>query len=464
MSPSAFNMDLHNRAEVAKRYFAYPNSLDPLTPVFKQGLIPIALFAMLSLISVTALLVFITHRLVSWRKHYKEYVGYNQYVILIYNLLLADLLQSIAFAISFHWMRIGKILAPTVPCFIQAWCLHLGDVASGFFVLAIAIHTWLGVVKGYRMPYKWFVVGILGVWIVAVLLTILGPAMFGDKFFTRAGGWCWVSIDFEQERLYLHYLWIFIVEFGTMAIYGHVFIHLRGRIRSIMNNDTTKLSRATKFMVLYPLVYVLLTLPIAVGRMVAMTGTDMPDVFFCVAGALLTSCGWIDALLYALTRRVLVTNELSTGGYTFSHNVTALTQDVTRPGDTYGLHSINKETSTGQARTVTIVGGKSNRISRLVDHRRGRSVTRDKYELHESVRETSPTGSQDSIIKPNVNAIGIVTETTVQIETASPGERSSPSTEDPNRFASTSRNQSDSAFSVDLEDNERKPTNFLKTS
>ena len=85
------------RDNLEKRYFPYPNSLDPLPPVYREGLIPVTIFAMMSLISVTALLIFITHRLVSWRKHYREYVGYNQYVILIYNLLLADLQQAIAF-------------------------------------------------------------------------------------------------------------------------------------------------------------------------------------------------------------------------------------------------------------------------------------------------------------------------------------------------------------------------------
>ncbi|KAH7402764.1 G protein-coupled glucose receptor regulating Gpa2-domain-containing protein [Pyrenochaeta sp. MPI-SDFR-AT-0127] len=425
MAPFDMESSLEVRA-LEKRYFEYPNSLDPLTPVFRNGLIPVALFSMMSLISVTALLLFITHRLLSWRRHYREYVGYNQYVILIYNLLLADLQQSIAFSISFHWLRINKIVAPTAPCFIQAWFLHIGDVASGFFVLAIAIHTWMGVVKGYKLPYVWFVVSILFIWLAALILTILGPILYQNRFFTRAGGWCWVSVDFQNERLWLHYLWIFIVEFGTIAIYGHIFIHLRGRIRSIIANDnTSKLTRATKFMVMYPAVYVVLTLPIAVGRMVAMTGTPMPDVFFCIAGSLLTSCGWIDALLYALTRRVLVTGDLSTGQYNRTHTVTAIAPNAARPGDTdqFGLQSMTgKEPNGTTARTVTIVGG-SNRLSRIVDHRRGRSLaTRSRHE--DTLQEYSPTrtGSQDSIIKPvhKGNAINIITETNIQVESASP--------------------------------------------
>ncbi|CAO2657189.1 Nn.00g033150.m01.CDS01 [Neocucurbitaria sp. VM-36] len=407
-----------------KRHFPVSYSLDPLTPVLRAGLIPVALFAMMSLISVTALLIFITHRLISWRKHYREYVGYNQYVILIYNLLLADLQQSIAFSISFHWLRIGKIIAPTAPCFIQAWFLHIGDVASGFFVLAIAIHTWMGVVKGYKLPYLWFVVSILCIWLLALVLTVLGPAMYQGRFFARAGGWCWVSAEFQNERLWLHYLWIFIVEFGTIIIYAHIFFHLRGRLRSIITNDnTTKLTRATKFMILYPAVYVILTLPIAVGRMVAMTGTKMPDVFFCVAGSMLTSCGWIDALLYTLTRRILVSGDLSTGHYNRTHNtVTAIATNAARPGDdNFGLQSMSsKEPIAGTARTVTIVGG-SHRLSRIVDHRRGRSHTN--RSLREISRDDSSTrtGSQDSIIKPVQmdNAINIVTETNIQVENTS---------------------------------------------
>ncbi|KAF2691736.1 hypothetical protein K458DRAFT_4852 [Lentithecium fluviatile CBS 122367] len=404
---------LEARSMLEKRYFPYPNSMDPMTPTFKAGLIPVALFAMMSLISVSALIGFITWRLISWRRHYKQYVGYNQYVILIYMLLIADLQQAVAFSISFHWLRLGKILAPTPACFIQAWFVHIGDVASGFFVLAIAVHTWLGVMKGYRMPYRWFVTAILLIWLAALVLTFVGPAMHGNRFFARAGGWCWVSVDYQPERLWLHYLWIFIVEFGTIAIYSHIFFHLRGRLRGIINNDSTnKLSRATKFMVMYPAVYVILTLPIAVGRMVAMAGVDMPDLFFCIAGSFLTSCGWIDAVLYTLTRRIFIGSDIS--GHHYNRTVTAITTNAARPGDEdIGMKSLNKDMG---ARTVTIVGG-ANRISRIVDPR-----TRSKLQRSRShpnpLGESSPTGSQDSIMKPAPNCIGIVTETNIQVESA----------------------------------------------
>jgi hypothetical protein len=156
--------------------------------------------------------------------------------------------------------------------------------------------------------------------------------------------------------------------------------------------------------------------------MVAMAGVPMPDIFFCIAGTFLTSCGWIDALLYTLTRRVLVSSDLSSANYT--HNVTAITTNVTRPGDMndFGLQSMSsKEPIAGTARTVTITGG--NRISRIVEHRRGRSHTNTARD--ETQREDSPirTGSTDNLKPVRMGrAIEIVTETNIRVESPFHGE------------------------------------------
>ena len=225
MAPYDIASSLEART-IDKRYYDFPNSLDPLTPAIRSGLIPVTLFAMMSLVSVTALLIFITHRLISWRRHYREYVGYNQYVILIYNLLIADLQQSIAFSISFHWLRIDKIVAPTAPCFIQAWFLQIGDVSSGFFVLAIAIHTWMGVVKGYKLPYMWFVLSILLIWLAALILTILGPALHRERYFARAGGWvctcrCFWKIRYKLTTSSAGFLQTFRTSDSGCTTYGY---------------------------------------------------------------------------------------------------------------------------------------------------------------------------------------------------------------------------------------------------
>ncbi|OCK89816.1 family A G protein-coupled receptor-like protein [Cenococcum geophilum 1.58] len=409
-------------------YFPYPYSLDPLPHDLRIGLKPVGVFALLSVISTFALFSWITYRLISWQSHYRTYVGYNQYVVLIYNLILADMMQSISFLFSFHWISIDKIIAPTGACYGQAGLLHMGDVSSGFFVLAIAIHTWLSVVKGYRPPYRLFVSSVVAIWGLALVLTIVGPLMHGDHLFTRAGAWCWISQKYEMERLWLHYIWIFIDEFGTMIIYGVIFVRLRGQLKSIvhMNNprssNGSELTKATRYMILYPAIYMILTLPLAAGRMAAMTGVTLPDTYYCVAGSLITSCGWLDALLYTLTRRVLISTELMNkpnSRSTNSHGINSHNRPTVAEPDPnvsgWEIHSFDKATANGDTvRTVTITGGNRARDSGGGSNSSGSSV---------SPREPSLVGSGDSVQKLVVGFGGVTAKTKVEVHIA-PAEES----------------------------------------
>jgi hypothetical protein len=98
-------------------------------------------------------------------------------------------------------------------------------------------------------------------------------------------------------------------------------------------------NRITKLMTLYPCVYVILTLPLSAGRMWSYAhGTSYSDAYACVAGAMITSCGWVDTLLYTLTRKKLLRdtmpgttnrtrgsdwdNELGSKGITHTRTVT----------------------------------------------------------------------------------------------------------------------------------------------
>lgn len=65
---------------------------------------------------------------------------------------------------------------------------------------------------------------------------------------------------------------------------------------------------------LYPLIYLLCTTPLAAGRLASMAGHDVSLAYFCVAGGMITSAGWLDAALYGLTRRGLVFGGAGAGG------------------------------------------------------------------------------------------------------------------------------------------------------
>ncbi|KAK0661366.1 hypothetical protein DIS24_g2583 [Lasiodiplodia hormozganensis] len=430
------------------QHFPWPYSVDPLPDDLRKGLWPVGIFALMSTVATVGLLSWITYRLVSWRKHYRSYVGYNQYVLLIYNLLLADLQQSLSFLISFHWIHTDSMLAPSPACFGQAWLVQIGDISSGMFVLAIALHTFFSVVKGRQLPFRVFLTGTIIIWAIALLLTVLGPALHGNKYFTAAGAWCWASDKYETERLWLHYLWIFIIEFGTVIVYALIFIYLRKQLAHISSAQQRgtqhKVSQAARYMVLYPLTYVLLTLPLAAGRMATMTGQTLPIAYYCAAGSMMTSCGWVDAALYALTRRVLVSNEIG-------QNKGAAGAASSSGGRTgYGAHGSTTGTGWDMAsfsdrkggltvdHTVTITGGRDARGSSFIDmdelskggtvhHSAIERIGRPKHKNSNtpstqgltrarssstSARDSTPRGSTDSIL---AGLGGVRAETKVEI-------------------------------------------------
>jgi hypothetical protein len=186
------------------KYFPPPYSAPHLSASLQTGLVPIATLATLSVVSTSVLIIFIAIRFVTWRLLYKSCVGYNQYIVLVLNLLIADLQQGAAFLISWHWYWTDQIIAPSPACFSQGWLLHSGDVSSGFFVLAIAVHTYYTAVLGRRIGGKVFAGLILGIWVMAYFLTAIGVGLHHGKYFVRAGAWCWVSSAYERERLWCH--------------------------------------------------------------------------------------------------------------------------------------------------------------------------------------------------------------------------------------------------------------------
>ncbi|KAI1373692.1 G protein-coupled glucose receptor regulating Gpa2-domain-containing protein [Hypoxylon crocopeplum] len=307
-----------NSDGIPSSYYEEPNSLISMSKGTYNGLLAIGTLATLSLLFTSALLSFITWRMITWKSHYTSAVGRNQSVVLIYQLILADFIQSLGFLISFHWVAERQIIGPNGTCFAQGWLIQLGDVASAFFVLAIAIHTTYQVILSKSLSYKGFICCILGIWGLSVLLTSLAPIIGGRYVFMRAGVWCWISSDKEGFRLSLHYIWIFIVEFGSILVYATGFYYLFRAKRSdaimIPGRSIEGLRKARTAMLAYAIIYTILSLPLAAGRMASMSNNELSNEYYLFAGALFTCSGWVDTILYTITRRALLFDELNVYG------------------------------------------------------------------------------------------------------------------------------------------------------
>ena len=146
-------------------------------------------FASVSLLAIVSLLVFLTYRFIFWRKYYRRYVGYNQYVILVYNLALADLQQCLGFVVSLRWILIDSLHESDAFCFLQGVWLHIANPMSGMFVLAIAVFTFLHIMLGYQLGYRSFVATVVGLWIFGVVLVVIPIVSVGRFVWSPVFAW-----------------------------------------------------------------------------------------------------------------------------------------------------------------------------------------------------------------------------------------------------------------------------------
>ncbi|EKD12685.1 uncharacterized protein L3040_005269 [Drepanopeziza brunnea f. sp. 'multigermtubi'] len=322
-------------------------NLDPLPPDIRNGMIAMGIFGVLSTVSTFSLMAIITHRMIYWRRYFDQPIATNQIFVLIYNLLLADFQQALSFVISFHWLAQNKLVDSSPACFAQGWLVQIGDVASGLWVLAIAVHTFINIVGRRAVKYRTFVIAVVLVWMFSLFLTVIGPVKSKDEFFVPAGAWCWMNETHRMERLYLHYIWIFISQLGSFVIYISIFFFLLRNSFAVSSKKSqepavltltsptdsrtspfkesptttttimstgreqflasrTRILKIASYMVVYPFAYVFLTLPLATARIASMVGRPPPLVFFPVFGALMASCGFIDVILYLTTRKALI--------------------------------------------------------------------------------------------------------------------------------------------------------------
>lgn len=265
----------------------------------------VVVFAFLSLVTTSCLVFVLAYKLVRWRLKSKQS---NQFIILIFNLVCADLLQSLAFFLNVEWLRVGSVQVGTRLCFLQGTLISTGDLSSGVWCFVIALHTFASVILDYRLKPRPFYLAIFLSWAFIHVISWIGPGLYPHNYYVRSGVWCWIHHDLTNIRLWTHYFWIFVFEFGNVVLYTMIYTILSLRIRRgfYTPEEATRVRSIANLMVVYPLVYVVCTIPLASARMGTMSGHNPSWRRLCLAAAMITSNGWLDVLLYTCTRRIVI--------------------------------------------------------------------------------------------------------------------------------------------------------------
>ncbi|EME80153.1 uncharacterized protein MYCFIDRAFT_99037, partial [Pseudocercospora fijiensis CIRAD86] len=282
-------------------------SLSPLPTEYHDALAVVTSFAFVSLVSTAGLFAYLAWRLTSWK--HRGYARANQYLALLINLVLADLIQATGFVMNLEWLSKNAITVLTPTCWTQGWFLNAGDVGSAVFTFAMAIHLFMDIIIDKRMPYWPFLGCIVLGWIFNFFCATIGIVLHPRDFYVRAGLWCWINQDYMATRLWLHYAWILVTEFGVVVIYSVMLVILLRRVRTIFYSTSDlrlRAKSAVKSILFYPLVYVVCTLPAVVIRLKVMAGGKASIQELTAIGAIIVSNGWLDVLLYTVTRSSLI--------------------------------------------------------------------------------------------------------------------------------------------------------------
>lgn len=333
-------------------------------PGNRVGLALIGAMGLISAISTLILIGYIIYYTFISKDHNQPMVqGIRSFThsalgVFLCSLLVSDMIQGVAFAINFKWAIDGSVHPGTV-CTAQGAVSQFGDLGSALWSLAISAYTF-SLLFLVQKPPIWltWTIFVLG-WVLITVLPIVGP--FGiqrletkGEFYGVSGAWCWIGHGYQLERFLYVYMWIFMSLFVSLVLYGLVYLRFSGRLvlkdgrfywsarpagwssglfssgtgeptamsrpystfhsnavsqrltESEKNGIGKHLKSISKRLMLYPLVYSVVTLPVAACRIGAVSGWKPPLPMYIFAGISFTSSGLTNVILFIFTRHALL--------------------------------------------------------------------------------------------------------------------------------------------------------------
>ncbi|KAJ7268492.1 hypothetical protein C8J57DRAFT_1325285 [Mycena rebaudengoi] len=311
-----------------------------LLPGGKQGLVRVAytsweahgitalvVVSCLSLIAVLGLLTAITLSAINTRSLPRQQLFLRSHAAAyLISLLICDAIQSVASIMNAKWI-INMAVETSSFCVAQGAMKQVSDVGLSFWTFVIALHTFCLVFLGMTpRPYVVWVTLVTG-WSGIGILAMSGPTFLDTAhrgpFYGISGFWCWITPSYVIERATLDYMFMFMAGTGSFVLYTLVFLRLRGNIvasgrkvtfrKTSSNNgsqgigkqvDSRTMSVAKK-MLLYPVAYTIVILPIAAARFSDWAGNDVPFEVTMFSDVVFLLSGVVNVTLFTCTRRLL---------------------------------------------------------------------------------------------------------------------------------------------------------------
>ncbi|CAH7690193.1 expressed protein [Phakopsora pachyrhizi] len=431
----------------------------------------------------------------AWAKQRLSFIR-TPFGIMFMNLVWADFIQALGFGMNYFWVTQSSLTCGTAhcqkTCTVQGVLIQLGDLASAFSNLMIAIQTFVILTFSWHLPtwITWFSISLI--WVPVFVLSFLAPTVMGNwsgpkPFYTWAGDWCWINEEYAPLRLFLHYLWIFIAAFASIALYGHLFLRLQIHFRnsktmtrnchhhhqaslgssphhhclhgyhstgkisrffhgvkgwaiqkatarcskcgagvassgSISRNNHAhdtfvtnerldgvvvplqadqlrkKLERKARAMLMYPIAFIFMILPLSTFRLAALAGHDWGVTAASVCGSIYCLSGFIDVLLFGTTRSIISVPIFSFKSHQRVHpqGATAIigTNGIGMSSSGLGTRSVGFRVEVIQETVIDLDEPNEGDLHEL------KKNPNPKHDHHRRMSELNDVLPSDSIIKP----------------------------------------------------------------
>ncbi|KAF5381971.1 hypothetical protein D9615_004299 [Tricholomella constricta] len=304
----------------------------PLLKSELGGAIAVNAFAVLStfaLVTVACRVIWlaIRQRLSPSSSEPKEYIFFNtQLGYYAVCLLIANMFTGISGLIGLRW-TLDKGITEGGLCTLQAILMQIGNWATAYFTVTIAVHTFNSLVLQNRQSVLVAVSVITVGWISAGLLAA-GPFVnpkqykFGPAYGV-SGLSCGVSSVYLKAQFFFHLFPIFVASVLSAILYSLLFLVLRGTLNikggikltldpqerwvagKVTEDYHRFVARIARSMLWYPIAYIALLVPYSVMRLLVISGFTVSFESMIFAFTCWFMLGVVNVLLLYNTFRIL---------------------------------------------------------------------------------------------------------------------------------------------------------------
>ncbi|KAG8941744.1 hypothetical protein FRC03_004021 [Tulasnella sp. 419] len=250
---------------------------------------------------------------------------------LFISLLVSDLILALGAVINLHWVQLASIDRSSL-CVAQGILRHVGAVGVAVTSAGIAIYTFAILFLKLNPDSGWrSLLAVDGlIWTFLIMIPLASSLVNTDPpYYGPSTHWCRTDVHYVAQQLGLQDAIMWFVALLNILLYVPLFLSLRGNIgviypenaagrvwrmritwRWIRRDDPWNLASdepigIAKRMLIYPIAYIILILPITVLHWIEITGHEtkpLPMELTTFAGIIYSASGLVNVLLYVITR------------------------------------------------------------------------------------------------------------------------------------------------------------------